>query len=69
MSILYCPFLNTKAFVSVAHASLRDMVFSGRLLKMILPCKSVLLHHPCTQLVLWLKLGFLSGEVWDSALN
>lgn len=36
---------------------------------MILPCKSILPHYPCTQLVLWLKLGFLSGEVWDSALN
>lgn len=60
------PFLNTKAFFSVACVSLRGTVFSGSLLNAVFPCKSVLPHDPCT---LWPKFGFVSGEVWDSALN
>lgn len=45
------------------------LVFSERLLKMLPSCMCILPHHPRTQVILWLKLGFLSGEVWDSVLN
>lgn len=41
-------------------------MFLGNLLNIVFSCKSVLPHHPCTQ---WLKFGFVSEEVWDSALN
>lgn len=66
VNVLYCPFSNTKAFVSSLRIPERHDVFR----EAVKDDASLQVYFASLPKysVLWLKLGFLS-EVWDSALN